>query len=113
MEGTLRPISGALAIADRMAAAEDISDLYLPSDNAAEAAISGGLSAFAVDDLHQLVQIFRGEQQNRADDRRYRSFIECSPQGGESGYEPMSRDSTQSNVALTIAAAGGHNLFIL
>ena len=48
LEGTVRAISGALPIADSLAALSDIEALYLPEENAAEAAISQGIAAYGV-----------------------------------------------------------------
>ena len=111
LEGTLRPISGALAISDRLTADEEINSLYLPSDNAAEAAISQELAAYAISDLHQLVEILRGNEQIiptqvdidelLADDAK--DMMDMSDVKGQHAVKR----------ALEIAAAGGHNLLMM
>lgn len=111
LEGSLRSISGALSIADKLAEAGDIA-LFVPAANAAEAAISAGSSVYGIDDLRQLVDFLQGETD--------------LPQARVSLEELLHRDYSDEHVdmsdvlgqhavkrALEIAAAGGHNILLM
>ena len=60
LEGSLRAISGALSIADSLAMDNGIDTLYLPQANANEAAISGGVSVYGLENLGQLADALNG-----------------------------------------------------
>jgi len=55
LDGSLRPVSGVLAVALK-AKAEGLSDLYVPKDNAREAALVEGLNIYPVETLSQLLK---------------------------------------------------------
>ena len=61
LNGKLRPINGALAIA-MMAKKLNLENLYLPADNAPEASLIQGLKIFPVDSLARLVQHLKGKK---------------------------------------------------
>jgi magnesium chelatase family protein len=112
LEGSLRPISGALSIADRLSASDDVSRLFLPADNAAEAAISTGIEVYGSAHLRQLIDCFSGEEEIRptkVDIEQLLSF------DYDHNLLDMSDVLGQQAVkrALEIAAAGGHNLLMI
>lgn len=107
LEGKLRPISGALSIA-YAAKRAGISNLFVPAKNAAEAAMVKNLKVFPVTDLHELI--------NHLEDR---SAIGSQPHTeikteAAGPFVDISEIKGQGHAkrALTIAAAGGHNLLM-
>ena len=107
LEGTVRSISGALPIADRLSAADDIDYLYLPRGNAAEAAISHEITVYGVESLGQLADVLCGE-----------TMLEATTTDVEdhtSDMVDMSDVLGQQAVkrALEVAAAGAHNILLI
>lgn len=112
LEGSLRPISGVLSIADRLAAEPRVEKLFLPADNAAEAAISRGVLSYGVDSLADLAAALRGETEitPTAVDIAMLLAVENTDEQVD-----MSDVRGQQAVkrALEIAAAGGHNVLMI
>lgn len=107
LDGTLRPVRGALAIA-AAAAEERFDELLLPRENAREAAVVGRLSVIGAASLPAAVAHLRGEAliapepADRDDFAPSRFGEDLSEIAGQ----PVARR------ALEIAAAGGHNLLL-
>ncbi len=105
LDGGLRPVRGALAIAEGAAAA-GIERVVMAPENAAEAALVSGVSAVAARSLNEAVDILRGLSEpapvpalRSADTSRW-------PDLGEVRGQPRARR------ALEIAAVGGHNMLM-
>lgn len=108
LDGTLRPIPGALAIA-AMAARYGFSQLYIPSGNAAQAALVTDITVIPVPHLRHLVEHLIGNHP-------------IAPQPQNDGPTILPRDTDfdfsyirgqeQAKRALEIAAAGGHNVLM-
>jgi magnesium chelatase family protein len=107
LDGRLRPINGALNIAQK-AAREGFECLFLPRENANEAAAIGGIAVIPLEDLREAIAILEGEIE---------PTIAIFNEGGE-GLVKSSADFSevtgQKNAkrALTIAGAGQHNILL-
>lgn len=107
LTGELRPISGALPMAIA-AEREGVKRLFVPAENAAEAAFAEGVTVYPVENAAQLIRHLRGEKPIEA-----AKAPELSPE--LTGLPDFSDVKGQENVrrALEIAAAGGHNILIV
>ena len=108
LNGDLRPVSGALNIA-RLAQKKGFKHLFLPKENAAEAAVIGGVEITSVGDLGALIAHLEGRTAIAAHPRTELDFSAEEHRGADiseiKGQEGAKR-------ALTVAAAGGHNILM-
>lgn len=111
LDGTLRPIKGALPIAIQ-ARKEQFKGLIVPKQNAREAAIVNNLDVYGIENLKDAIDFFNGDlelkptvvdtREEFAYDRNQYAVDFSDVQG-------------QENIkrALEIAAAGGHNVILI
>lgn len=107
LTGALRPVRGALPMA-LCAARSGITDLFVPAENAAEAAFAEGLRVRPVPDLRALLRHLNGEEEL--------PVAEAPVLTSEGAAGPdFAEVKGQENVkrALEVAAAGGHNVLMV
>jgi len=111
LEGHTRPIRGSLSMAMEAAKRNDLRGLVVPQANAEEAAVVEGLEIIAVNSLSQAVSFFAGALELAPQPSRVEELFEEFSNyevdfGDVKGQESAKR-------AMTLAAAGAHNLLKL
>ncbi|MGD1002978.1 MAG: YifB family Mg chelatase-like AAA ATPase [Minisyncoccia bacterium] len=107
LDGRLRPVSGALNIAEK-AAHDGFKYLFLPQENANEAAVIEGIKVVAVQDLRETIAILEGRT-----NREPTQFSEGAERhlGNIADFSEI-RGQENAKRAFTIAAAGQHNILL-
>jgi magnesium chelatase family protein len=111
LDGGTRPVKGALSMAIAAAAGKKLRGIIVPTENASEAAVVEELDVIAVDSLSQTIAFLAGQLD-----------IEPTPSRLDQLFQELShyeedfgdvRGQEMAKRAVTIAAAGGHNLLMV
>lgn len=111
LDGTLRPIKGALPIAIQ-ARQEGFKGLLLPKENAREAAIVNNLVVYGVSHLKEVVAFFSGTGTLEPTEVDTRQEFAINQQQFSINFSEVKGQRTIKR-AMEIAAAGGHNLILV
>ena len=111
LDGSLRPIRGALPMA-MQAKKEGFSGFLLPASNAAEAAVVEGIDIYPIHTLEEAIDFF---DKDRKVSPLKTGFGQTSISNGSSYPFDFSEVRGQENIkrALEISAAGGHNVILI
>jgi magnesium chelatase family protein len=110
LDGNTRPIKGALSMA-MAAASRGVRGIVVPSANAAEAAVVENIEVIAVDSLTQATAFFAGQLPLEPTPSRLDELFDQL--GGYDVDFADVRGQEMAKRALTLAAAGGHNLLMV
>ncbi len=108
LDGMVRSVNGVLAIAIT-AKENNVKNLFVPSANAAEAAVIDGINVYPVENVQQLLAHINGEELIEKADRTditANAFVD-TPDFSEV------KGQIAAKKALEIAAAGGHNILMI
>ncbi|PIE90561.1 MAG: hypothetical protein CR997_05585 [Acidobacteria bacterium] len=109
LDGSLRPIKGALAIAE-LAKREGMKRLFLPRGNGFEAALIEGLEIYEFDSLSQSVDFLRGRHTRKPVTASLKDQMK-EPSSHHLDYSEV-KGQAMAKRAIEIAAAGSHNLLL-
>ena len=111
LDGTLKPIKGALPIAI-LAREKGYKGLIVPADNAHEAAVVNNLDVISADNISDVVQFLNGEKNIEPMVIDTRAEFFASIDNFDVDFDEVKGQESVKR-ALEVAAAGGHNILMV